>query len=213
MMSNDLREHFEDYIGDLFAEEDDTLRWIQSEARRQDLPAISIQPQDGYLLQWLAKITGARKAVEIGTLAGYSGVWIGRGLPDDGKLYTIERSGKHAEVARASFDRAGLNGKVELFQGEALDILRKLSSRGPFDMVFIDADKASYPDYLAWAVENLRPGGVLAAHNAYRGGGVLQPENEEDRIMHQFNEILASHPRLNGFIIPLGDGMAVAFKQ
>jgi caffeoyl-CoA O-methyltransferase len=213
MMSNDLRERFEDYIGELFAEEDDTLRWIQSETRRQDLPTISIQPQDGYLLQWLAKITGARKAVEIGTLAGYSGVWIGRGLPDDGKLYTIERSGKHAEVARASFDRAGLNGKVELFQGEALDILRKLSSSGPFDMVFIDADKASYPDYLAWAVENLRSGGVLAAHNAYRGGGVLQPENEEDHIMHQFNELLASHPQLNGFIIPLGDGMAVAFKQ
>jgi caffeoyl-CoA O-methyltransferase len=212
-MSNNLRERFEQYIGELFAEEDDTLRWIQSETRRQDLPPISIQPQDGYLLQWLARMTGARKAVEIGTLAGYSGVWIARGLPDDGKLYTIERSGRHAEVARTSFDRAGLNGKVELFQGEALDILRKLSDSGPFDLVFIDADKASYPEYLAWAVHNLRPGGVLAAHNAYRNGGVIQPESNEDRIMHQFNEMLAKHPQLSGFIIPLGDGMAVGFKQ
>lgn len=155
----------------------------------------------------------ARRVVEIGTLAGYSGTWMARALPDDGKLYTVEKSAKHADVARRSFEHAGLEDKVEVHQGEALAILDNLSSKGPFDLVFIDADKTGYPDYLRWAVANLRSGGVVAAHNAYRSGRIFEPETDDDRGMAAFNEALAAHPELDGIIIPMGDGMAVGVKQ
>lgn len=212
-MSDDLRERFDHYIGQLFTEEDDVLRWIQAEADRHELPQISVQVFDGYLLAWLVRFVRARRVVEIGTLAGYSGTWMARALPDDGKLYTVEKSAKHADVARRSFEHAGLEDKVEVHQGEALAILDNLSSKGPFDLVFIDADKTGYPDYLRWAVANLRSGGVVAAHNAYRSGRIFEPETDDDRGMAAFNEALAAHPELDGIIIPMGDGMAVGVKQ
>src|SRR5260221_405041 len=164
-MTNNTRTYstLEQYIIDLFAPEDDTLKWIQSQAAQNDMPAISVRPFEGRLLQFLMKSVNARKVVEIGTLAGYSAVWMARGLPADGKLYTVEVSSKHAKGSRASFAKAGVSDKVELLEGAALDILSKLKARGPFDFVFIDADKSSYQSYLDWAVENLRPGGMVAA--------------------------------------------------
>jgi caffeoyl-CoA O-methyltransferase len=212
-MSDMPREQLDHYTTDLFSREDDALQWIQAEAQRNGLPSISVQPFEGRLLQFLVHAIGARKVVEIGTLAGYSGTWIARALPADGKLYTCEFSPKHAAVARASFQRAGVADKVEIFEGPAQDTLKTLTAQGPFDMVFIDADKTGYPAYFAWAVENLRIGGLVAAHNAFRHGKVLAPESDDDVKMDEFNRALAAEPRLESTIIGVGDGMAVGIKK
>jgi caffeoyl-CoA O-methyltransferase len=202
-----------EYAANLSAHEDDVLRWIEAETERHEMPTINVQPFDGRLLQFLMRAVGARKVVEIGTLAGYSAVWLARALPADGKLFTLEKSGKHAQVARASFARAGLNGKVELLEGPALDSLKRLQGQAPFDFVFIDANKDGYPAYLDWAVEHLRPGGMVAAHNAFRSGSVLAPESDEDRLIAEFNQALVANPRLDSLILPIGDGMAVGIKK
>ena len=202
----------EAYVNDLFAREDEVLAWIQAETRRHDMPQISLSPQEGRMLQWLAQLAGARKIVEIGTLAGYSGTWLARALPPDGVLHTLEVSSLHARVARASFARAGLEDRVQLHEGPALQSLQKLSAQGPFDLVFIDADKEGYPDYLAWSLDHLRVGGVIATHNAFRGGRVLAQGSEGDEGMHRFNRSLATEARLSSTIIAIGDGIAVGIK-
>jgi caffeoyl-CoA O-methyltransferase len=207
------RARLDDYVAELYVDEDEVLKGIQAEAQSQQMPAISVRPFEGRLLQFLVYSTGAKKIVEIGALAGYSGTWIARALPADGKLYSLEKSSKHAAVARSSFERAGLNGKVELLEGDAQDSLKNLTSKGPFDLIFIDADKVGYPAYLDWAVENLRPGGMVAAHNAFRNGKVIAPESDDDRAMDTFNRVLAAEPRLESFILAIGDGMAVGVKK
>lgn len=211
--SSSQAEQLERYVTELFAQEDDALLSIHVEIERQGLPKITIDSFEGRLLQFLLVSIGARKVVEIGTLAGYSGVWIARALPADGKLYTLEKSGKHAAIARASFERAGVSDKTQVIEGPALDTLAKLSSEGPFDFVFIDADKGTYGAYLDWALENLRPGGMVAAHNAFRGGKILAPESDDDRLIDAFNRQIASEPRLFSTVIGVGDGMAVGIKK
>jgi caffeoyl-CoA O-methyltransferase len=201
------------YVTDLFAQEDDVLKHIQAETQRNDMPQINLSPQEGRLLQFLAQSVATRKAVEIGTLAGYSGTWLARALPDDGKLYTLEASSKHAQVARASFERAGLADKVELLEGAALTMLGKIEQHGPFDFVFIDADKGTYPQYLGWAVDNLRVGGMVAAHNAFANGRVTAEGDDFARDMHTFNQLMAREPRLSSTIIAVGDGMAAGIKM
>ncbi len=201
------------YVTELFAQEDEALRWIQGEALRNELPPISIQPFEGRLLQWLMRLIDARKVVEIGTLAGYSTVWMARALPADGKLYTLEKSSKHANVARESFRHASVSARIELMEGNAQDSLRKLSAQAPFDFVFIDADKTGYLDYLAWALDNLRVGGIVAAHNAFRNGGTVQPKSDDDYAMQKFNAALAAEKRLDSTILSVGDGLAVGTKK
>jgi caffeoyl-CoA O-methyltransferase len=212
-MTDDNRAQLEQFVTDLFAPEDEVLKWIREESDRNGLPTIHVQPADGRLLQILMLATNARRVVEIGTLGGYSGVWMARALPPDGKLYTLEKSSKHAQVARASFARAGLSNKVELREGAALDWLDKLRDQGPFDFVFIDADKGGYQAYLDWAVDNLRLGGIVTAHNAFRGGQILDPESDDDRSIKAFDEALASNPRLDSTILAIGDGMALGIKK
>lgn len=212
MMDEQTRAGLDDYVANLYARPDAALEAIQEEAARQALPQISLQPHEGRLLQLLARAVSARRIVEIGTLAGYSGTWLARALPDDGRLYTLELNPKHAAVARANFERAGVGGRVEVLEGDALALLDGLRARGPFDLVFIDADKERYPQYLEWAVDNLRAGGLVTAHNAFRHGGVLDPATEADHATHAFNRALAEHPRLLATIIGVGDGMAVGIK-
>jgi caffeoyl-CoA O-methyltransferase len=207
------RAKLDDYVSELYVREDDVLQSIGPEAEKQGLPAISVRPFEGRLLQFLVYMTGAKKVVEIGTLAGYSGTWIARALPADGKLYTLEKSSKHAAVSRANFERAGVSGKIELLEGDAADSLKKLASKVPFDLVFIDADKESYPFYLEWAVDHLRPGGTVAAHNAFRSGKIFSPTDDADRAMDAFNRSLAANPRLESTILAIGDGMAVGVKK
>lgn len=212
-MHEQTRTQLNEYVTELFAPEDDALRWIQAEAARHELPGISIRPFEGRLLQLLLRSIDARSVVEIGTLAGYSGVWIARALSDGGRLYTLEKNSKHAAIARASFERAEVQDRVELLEGDAFDTLKKLSARAPFDFVFLDAQKTGYLDYLDWAAEHLRPGGMVAAHNAFRHGRVLAPENDEDHAMRAFNQKLANDPRFESGVIGTGDGMAVGIKR
>lgn len=203
------------YIADLFAPEDEVLRWIQSEADRNDLPPISILPDEGRMLQLLIKAIGARSIVEIGVLGGYSGVWMARALPADGKFYALEKLSKHAQMARNSFERAGLGWCLTMIEGDALDSLQRLTEQGlgPFDFVFIDADKVNYTRYLTWAGDNLRTGGMMAAHNALRGGRIMAPDTVEDRAMAEFNRALAADARFDSTILAVGDGMAVGIRK
>ncbi len=205
-----LRPELDAYIETLFVPEDAALRFAREEAEREGLPAIHIQPGDGRLLELFARAAQARRIVEIGTLAGYSGLWLARALPATGMLYTLEANPRHAAVARRTFEFGGVDDRVQVIEGDALTSLQSLAADAPYDMVFIDADKEGYPAYLDWAVENLRPGGVIAAHNALRHGQIITPRNAADAAMRQFNEAVARHDRLSSLIVNIGDGMLVA---
>jgi len=207
-----MQEQINQYITQLYAQEDAVLRAIQQSTIDNEMPQISLRPFEGRLLQILMQISGTRRVVEIGTLAGYSGTWIARGLPADGKLITLEVSHKHAAVAQTNFENAGIADKVEIRQGDANTLLEELSADGPYDMVFIDADKKSYPAYLRWSIDNVRSGGLITAHNPLRHGRILNPVEEGDREMAAFNQHIADDARLSSFIIGVGDGMAVALK-
>jgi predicted O-methyltransferase YrrM len=202
------------YINDLFARQDDILNQIRENIPIQGLPAISIQPEEGLFLQFLVKAIGAKKVIEIGTLGGYSGVWLARGLSPGGKLITLEKEPQHAAVAREHFHSAGLQDIVEVRVGVAVNILMQLTIDGPFDFVFIDADKSGYPVYLDWAIENLRIGGIVAAHNAFRSGSIIDPTNldETTEEIRKFNQRVASEPRLLSTIFPAGDGTVIGVK-
>ncbi|MFN8441592.1 MAG: O-methyltransferase [Caldilineaceae bacterium] len=208
-MANEI----ENYINQLFAQEDDALQHIRAESKRNGLPEISVTPHEGALLQMLLRAVGAKKAVEIGALGGYSGTWLARGLPADGVLYTLELSGKHAEVARNNFQRAGISDRVKLIEGDAQKSLQKLSAEGPFDFVFIDADKGGYPAYFAWAAKNLRSGGMVTAHNALREGRVINPQSDDEKAIADFNRTLAEHPDFYGLVLNIGDGTAVGIRK
>lgn len=198
------------YITDLFAA-DPILQQILEAIPQRGLPAIAIQPEEGRFLQFLVRASGARRVVEIGTLGGYSGTWLARGLPAEGRLITIEKDPHHAAVAREHFTLAGVADRVEVRLGDAADILPRLVSEGPFDLCFIDADKLGYGDYLDWALRNVRPGGLVAAHNAFRGGDVVNPTSRvpETEYIRGFNRRFAEDPRLLGTIYPAGDGLLV----
>jgi caffeoyl-CoA O-methyltransferase len=202
----------ESYVRQEFSAEDQILRTIREAIPRRGLPAITVRPEEGRFLQFLAAASQAGRALEIGTLGGYSGTWIARGLADGGKLITLELEPAHAEVAQEHFDMAGVADRVEIRIGNAHELLPDLSQRGPFDFVFIDAEKEGYPDYLDWTLANLRPGGILAAHNAFRSGRVADPHNHEDSVdvMRAFNQQMGADPRLISSVFPAGDGTAFA---
>lgn len=201
------------YGRQLFAQEDEALRWIQAEAAREELPPISLEADEARLLQLLVRATGARKVVEFGTLAGYSGTWIARALPADGRLWTLEVSSKHARVAQAGFAHAGVALQVSIVEGAIRDSLPKLSREAPFDFIFMDADPESYVDYLGWAAGALRPGGVLAAHNAFAGGNVAAPIDDRSRGMAAFQAELARRDDFDAMIVPFGEGMIFSVKR
>jgi caffeoyl-CoA O-methyltransferase len=213
VISDETRARLDAYVSELFVHEDEALKWITEEAVRQQLPAISVRPFEGKLLRMLVWMSGAKKVVEIGTLAGYSGVWLARALPPGGKLYTLEKSSKHATIARASFERAGVSECVELLEGDGLELLAKLSPQAPFDLIFIDADKARYADYMAWSATHVRAGGIVAAHNAFRVGKVLEPQSDDDRLIDAFNHALAKDTRFESLILAIGDGLAVGVRK
>ena len=202
------------YVKELFAKEDKGLRHAWDDSQEKNLPAISVKPEEGRFLQLLVRASGARLAVEIGTLGGYSGIWIARGLLPGGKLITLEKDPVHARVAREHFQAAGVDDRVEVRQGDAHQTLQALSSEGPFDFVFIDAEKPGYEDYFEWAVQNLRSGGVVAAHNAFRAGRVIdRGENDEaTQAMRRFNQKVAQDERVLSSIYPAGDGTLIAVK-
>jgi caffeoyl-CoA O-methyltransferase len=178
------------------------------------VPALALRAEEGRSLQFLARSCGARKAIEIGTLGGYSGTWIARGLVDGGKLITLEKESKHADVARANFAKTGVADRVEIKVGDAHETLKTLVKDAPFDFIFIDAEKTGYKNYFDWAVQNVRVNGIIAAHNALRRGTIVDPSNNETDTVatRAFNEYVAKHPRVISTIFPGGDGMLVAVK-
>lgn len=196
------------YIQGLFVHEDDTLQRARTDARAEGLPSIQVPGELGVLLGILARAVGAKKILEIGTLGGYSGTWLARALPPEGKLITLELDPHHAEVAQRTFDRAEVADRVTIRVGPALDTLPDLRSEGPFDLIFIDADKDNYPGYLDWAVTLARPGTLIVADNVLQGGRVLAnpPPDAGAAGIQQFNRSAARHPRLSALIIPMRDG-------
>ena len=207
------------YIADLFIPSDPALDAALADSDAAGLPAINVSPVQGKLLHLLVRLQGARNILEIGTLGGYSAIWLARALPAGGRLITLEANPKHAEVARANISRAGLAQVVELRLGKALDTLPQLAqeNRGPFDLIFIDADKPGYPDYLPWALKLSRPGSLIIADNVVRKGGVADSANADPNVqgVRRFCELLAGEPRVSATILQsVGskgyDGFAVA---
>jgi caffeoyl-CoA O-methyltransferase len=191
-----------------FAPEDDALLGAKARADAAGMPAIQISPVQGKLLQVLAVACGARKILEIGALAGYSGTWLARALPSDGRLITLEVSAQHAAVARETFAAAGVADRVELRLGPALETLAGLTSEAPFDLIFIDADKGNYPAYLDWAVRLSRPGSIIVADNVIRSGRAFlsPPPDESAEGAAAYNAKLLADPRLISVAFPMDDG-------
>ena len=208
------RQTTEQNITQLFAPEDEGLRNALTAAQSAGLPPIQISPIQGKLLQLLAIACNARKILEIGSLAGYSGIWLARALPKDGRLLTLEIDAKHAEVVRNSFATAGVADRTEVRVGKALDILPTLEPEGPFDLVFIDADKPPYPQYLEWALRLTRPGSIIVADNTVRGNRLLDPTHVTDTIekaVAQYNRNVAQNPRLQSLALAMDDDFTDGF--
>jgi caffeoyl-CoA O-methyltransferase len=203
-------------INQIYQPEDDVLREIRERARSSGLPDIQVAALDARHLEVLVRLAGVRRAVEIGTLAGYSGVSIARGLQPGGVLFTIEADPHHAEVAAESFRRAGVAQSVRLLRGPALEVLPTLTSEGPFDLCFIDADKESYDRYLEWASRNLRRGGLIVGDNAFLFGDLKEPLGPHSspgaRAMHAFHRGLAAGDVFRATVLPTGEGLAVGVK-
>ncbi len=205
----------EAYVRDLFAREDDVLTRIRSAIAERGLPQITVRPEEGRFLQFLATVSGAGLALEIGTLGGYSTTWIARGLVEGGRLISLEQEADRAEIARQHLRMAGLADRVEIHVGDAHEQLPHLAPEGPFDFIFIDAEKEGYPDYLAWSLQHLRPGGIVAGHNAFSHGAVVDESDRRPRTLalRAFNRQLAEDPRLISMVFPAGDGIAFGVKH
>ena len=213
-----LAEQIDHYIERLFVPPDESLTQNLKDAAAAGLPVINVSPNEGKLLYLIAKMCRAKRILEIGTLGGYSTTWLARALPVDGKLITLELAAKHATVARHSLDRAGVSNRVEIRVGRAVDLLRTLIDHveTPFDLIFIDADKPSYPDYLTLAMQLTRPGTIILADNVIRNGRVLdaQATDANARGARAYNAAIAAHPRLESIVLPIIrenlDGLAIS---
>lgn len=190
-----------EYIDQLLGGQEPLLAELRDDAAAKGIPEIQVPLALGRLLEVLVAASGARTALEIGTLFGYSGILIARSLPEDGTLTTIEASAKHAEVARGNFERAGVADRIELLEGPAGDVLPQLADRR-FDFIFIDADKASYPQYLEWSLRLSHPGTVIVADNLWRQGRVVAPDDPDSDGIARFNREVTSNERLLTSMFP-----------
>ena len=214
-MTLDIYQQVDSYISSLVAPEDEALAAARTASLDAGLPDIAISAAEGKFLHVLARAVGAQRILEIGTLGGYSGIWLARALPPHGRLITLEVNEHHAEVARGNIARAGLADRIEVLVGAALDVLPTL--HGPFDFIFIDADKETYVEYFEWAVRLARPGTLIVADNVIRKGGVVDAEAADPRVAgaQRFNAALARNGSISGAIIQTvgakgHDGMALA---
>jgi predicted O-methyltransferase YrrM len=205
------------YISGLLVSPDSALDAALEASAAAGLPQINVTPSQGKLLHVLARMQGARRILEIGTLGGYSAIWLARALPEGGRLITLEADPRHAEVAGANLARAGLAEIVDVRLGPALDTLPGLVAEGPFDLFFIDADKPNNPAYFSWAVRLSRPGSVIIVDNVVRGGAVADTDNDDPRVQgsRRLFEVIAAEPRVTATTIQtVGakgyDGLAIA---
>ncbi|WP_336511469.1 O-methyltransferase [Alteribacter salitolerans] len=202
-----------DYIQNLFAEEDDVLKDVITFLKENGLPEISVPSEAGKFLYLLVKIAGAKNILEVGALGGYSGIWMARGLPEDGRLTSLELESEHAKVAETNMKKAGLDHKVTYRVGDAVESFTDLVADGEtYDFFFIDADKENYPVYIESALLCAEPGALIVADNVLWGGKVVDEGNDEEntRFLREFNEFAAKDPRLESILVPIGDGVLVS---
>jgi predicted O-methyltransferase YrrM len=204
-MSSELWGEVDRYLADQLIPPDAALAAALESSAAAGLPAINVSPNQGKLLHLLARLHGARRVLEVGTLGGYSTIWLARALPAGGQLITLEADAKHADIARANIARAGLGDVVELRLGPALETLPQLAaeSHAPFDLIFIDADKPSTPEYFAWALKLSRRGSLIVVDNVVRKGAVADPASDDPSVrgMRRFFEMLAAEPRVEATAI------------
>lgn len=221
-MDQQLFESVDQYISQLFHDEDDCLKATEESILESGIPQISVSPNQGKFLHILARLCHANKILEMGTLGGYSSICMARALPENGKLITLEIDQKHAEVAQQNFNRCGLASKIEIRLGKAIDILPQLKSEsaGPFDMIFIDADKPPYTEYFNWALQLSRPGTLIIADNVIREGKVLLKEDPDEMVtgVKRFNKYLSQCNDVTATIFQTvgakeHDGMAIAIVK
>lgn len=187
----------DNYFTDLLLGQDPVLDAALEASKAAGLPEIAVAPNQGKLLHLMARMRGAERILEIGTLGGYSTIWLARALPPDGKLITLEYDPKHADVARTNIARAGFSGQVEVRTGRALDTLPGVT--GPFDFIFVDADKTTYPDYFRWALKLSRPGSVMVFDNVVRSGAVIDINTTDALVLgvRALIEAIANEPRVS----------------
>lgn len=215
MSGQRLWDDVDGYIVDTFGLDDDVLQAALEDSAAAGLPAINVAPNQGALLMVLTQAIGARSVLEIGTLGGYSTIWLARGLPAGGRLISLELESAYAEVARRNIARAGLEAEVDVRVGPAIDTLSTLEP--PFDLVFIDADKDGYPAYLEAVLDLVRPGSLIVADNVVREGDVVDATSDDPRVqgVRRYNELVAAHPRLRATAVQTvgtkgHDGFALA---
>jgi len=211
----ELWDKVDQYIADTLVQPDEALASALEASDKAGLPAISVSPAHGKLLWILARLVNAKRILEVGTLGGYSAIWMARALPEGGKLISLEAVAKHAEVARKNIERAGLGAKVEVRVGQALATLPSL--QGPFDLAFIDADKQNNAEYFAWALKLSRPGSVIVVDNVVRDGKVIDARSRDASVqgVRRLNELIAAEKRVSATAVQtVGmkgyDGFAVA---
>jgi predicted O-methyltransferase YrrM len=217
MSQNPTPSDVDEFLDDTVLLDDPVLTAALADSDAAGLPKIAVSPQQGKLLSLLAAATGARRILEIGTLGGFSTIWLARGAGPAGHVTTLEYEPKHAEVARANLDRAGLSDRVEVLVGAALDSLPNVT--GPFDLVFIDADKENNPSYLEWAVRLTHPGSMIVVDNVIREGAILSPG--DDPVLggtRKVLELMGEHPQLDTAVLQVvgakhWDGLAFALVK
>lgn len=217
-MDTSLFESVDQYISDLLGDEDAVLKSTLKSMKDAGIPAINVSANQGKFLQVLARLKGAKKILEIGTLGGYSTIWLARALPPDGHLITLELEQTYADVARQNIIKAGLDPVVDIKVGKAIESLAALDAEdeGPFDMIFIDADKPPYTEYFEWALKLSKPGTLIVADNVIREGKVLEDNHEDERVtgVQRFNKAIAANKQVTATIIQTvgtkeHDGMAI----
>lgn len=199
-----------DLVRRLYATEDEALVTARRRAEEAGMPLIEVAPEDGALLGALVAAVAPRRIVEIGTLFGYSAIWMARSLPPGGTVTSVEFESRHAVVATANIEAAGMGDRVEILVGDAADVLTDIET--PVDLVFIDADKVGYPQYLDWARGSLRTGGIVLADNAFLSGGVVEPTSSSSVAMRAFLELLADDPAWTAAMIPTLEGLAMGVR-
>lgn len=205
-------DHFS-YLAARTAAEDPFLRELKLAALQQGLPPIWIAPEQGSLMQILLRLAGARQVVEVGTLAGYSAIWMARALPEGGMVRTIELSGRHADFAESWIAKSDVAERIQVHRGAAKDVLAKFKA-GSADAAFLDADKENYPLYLRHALRIVRRGGLIMVDNAFAFGQLLDthPTRRDVASVRRFNDIMAAEKALQSLIVPIGDGLWVAVR-
>jgi predicted O-methyltransferase YrrM len=218
-VNEQLWSQVDQYFTDALIPVDPALEGALEASAAAGLPGINVAPNQGKLLHLLARIHGARSILEVGTLGGYSTIWLARALPEGGRLVTLEADPKHAEVASSNIAAAGLADRVDVRVGPALDTLPKLDAEGagPFDFIFIDADKPSNPDYFTWALKLSRPGSVVVIDNVVRGGRVIEADSESADVqgVRKLHELLKAEPRVTATAVQTvgskgWDGLTIA---